>query len=76
MSHDYTIGNEDNITEAVHGLDYFTKNWCMNCAETTKLNEPIFHDGRNARFLLEKIVSLNNSPILRNTTIPWITLVP
>lgn len=42
MSHDYTIGNEDNITEAVHGLDYFTKNWCMNCAETKKLNEPIF----------------------------------
>lgn len=40
--HDYTEGNEDDITEAVHALDYFTKNWCMNCAETKKLNEPIF----------------------------------
>lgn len=41
-AHDYTEDNEDNITEAVHALDYFTKNWCMNCAETKKLNEPIF----------------------------------
>lgn len=40
--HDYTEGNKDNITEAVHGLDIFTKNWCMNCKETKRLNEPIF----------------------------------
>ena len=26
----FTSGNSDNITEAVHGLDIFTKNWCMN----------------------------------------------
>ena len=28
------MSNSDNITEAVHGLDIFTKNWCMDCAET------------------------------------------
>lgn len=26
-----TNGNRDNLTEAIHGLDIFTKNWCMNC---------------------------------------------
>lgn len=35
-------GNKDNLTEAVHGLDIFTKNWCMNCEETEKQNDPIF----------------------------------
>lgn len=25
----FTSGNSDNTTEAVHGLDIFTKNWCM-----------------------------------------------
>ena len=35
-------GNHDNLTEAVHGLDIFTKNWCMNCEETEKQNDPIF----------------------------------
>ena len=30
----FTSGNADNTTEAVHGLDIFTKNWCMNCEET------------------------------------------
>lgn len=25
----FTSGNADNITEAVHGLDVFTKNWCI-----------------------------------------------
>ncbi len=37
-----TYGNKDNLTEAVHGLDIFTKNWCMNCEETEKQNDPIF----------------------------------
>jgi hypothetical protein len=35
-------GNQDNITEAIHGLDIFTKNYCMNVAETDKLKEPMF----------------------------------
>lgn len=39
-------GNQDNITEAVHGLDIFTKNWCMNCAETEENNEPMFNCSR------------------------------
>lgn len=30
----FTSRNADNVTEAVHGLDIFTKNWCMNCVET------------------------------------------
>lgn len=38
----FTSGNADNITEAVHGLDVFTKNWCMNCEETQKTNDLVF----------------------------------
>ena len=38
----FTNGNADNITEAVHGLDIFTKNWCMNCEETEKQEDLIF----------------------------------
>lgn len=38
----FTSGNSDNITKAVCGLDTFTKNWCMNCEETNRRNEPIF----------------------------------
>lgn len=38
----FTTGNADNTTEAVHGLDIFTKNWCMNCAETDKQKKLIF----------------------------------
>ena len=34
--------NKDNITKAVAGLDTFTKNWCMNCKETSRQNEPVF----------------------------------
>lgn len=34
--------NKDDITEAVHGLDIFTKNWCMNCDETEKQKNLIF----------------------------------
>ena len=36
------MSNSDNTTEAVHGLDIFTKNWCMNCKETYKQNDLIF----------------------------------
>ena len=35
----YTKGNKDDITEAIHGLDIFTKNWCMNCEEVEKQND-------------------------------------
>lgn len=38
----FTSGNSDNITEAVHGLDIFTKNWCMNCEETEKQKDLVF----------------------------------
>lgn len=38
----YAEDNKDNTTEAVHGLDIFTKNWCMNCAETEKTNDLVF----------------------------------
>ena len=37
-----TSGNADNTTEAVHGLDIFTKNWCMNCGETEEKNDLTF----------------------------------
>ena len=33
--------NKDDVTEAVRGLDVFTKNWCMNCEETDKHNYPM-----------------------------------
>ena len=38
----FTKRNADNITEAIHGLDIFTKNWCMNCEETEKQKDLIF----------------------------------
>lgn len=38
----FTSGNSDNITEAVHGLDIFTKNYCMNCEEVEKHNDLVF----------------------------------
>ncbi len=38
-----TRRNADNTTEAVHGLDIFTKNWCMNCAETDRQKNLIFN---------------------------------
>ena len=34
--------NEDNLEKAIEGLDIFTKNWCMNCAETEKKNDLVF----------------------------------
>ena len=36
-------GNADNITEAIHGLDIFTKNWCMDCYMTKQTGEPTFN---------------------------------
>ena len=38
----YTIGNEDNLEKALEGLGQFCHNWCMNCKETEKNDEPIF----------------------------------
>ena len=38
----YTKGNKDDVTEAIHGLDIFTKNWCMNCKETEEKNDLTF----------------------------------
>lgn len=35
--------NKDDITEAVHGLDIFMKNWCMNCVESKNQNDLIFN---------------------------------
>lgn len=39
----YAKGNADNLKEAVRGLDIFTKNWCMNCAETERTNDLVFN---------------------------------
>lgn len=39
----YTRGNKEDLTSAVHGLDIFTKNWCMNCAETERKNDLVFN---------------------------------
>ena len=47
------MSNSDNITEAVHGLDIFTKNWCMDCAETDKQNDLVFK-GKECEFETEK----------------------
>lgn len=35
--------NKDDLTEAVQGLDIFTKNWCMNCEETEKKGDLVFN---------------------------------
>ncbi len=40
--HNYTNKNKDDLTEAVHGLDIFCKNFCMNCKETEEKGEPRF----------------------------------
>ena len=42
MAISFTSGNSDDVTEAVHGLDIFTKNWCMNCEVVEKQNDLIF----------------------------------
>lgn len=64
MIHDFTQGNSDNLVKAVEGLDQFCKNWCMNCAETKRANEPIFRcdecvfgNSENGVCILKKFVS-------------------
>ena len=42
----YTKGNEDNLGNAIQGLDQFTKNWCMDCKQTEEKNEPVFRCDR------------------------------
>ena len=41
----YTVGNKDDVKEAVASLDKFTKNWCMNCKETEETNDLVFRCG-------------------------------
>lgn len=43
IKENYTRGNKDDLTSAVHGLDIFTKNWCMNCSETDRKNDLVFN---------------------------------
>ena len=40
---DYVSKNKDDIVTAINGLNLFTHNFCMNCDETEKNNEPIFN---------------------------------
>ena len=42
MKH-FTTKNSDNITKAVYCLDLFSKNWCMNCEETERVNDLVFN---------------------------------
>lgn len=37
-----TRRNQDDMTEAVRGLDIFTKNWCMDCERTEKYGTLVF----------------------------------
>lgn len=39
----YAKGNKDDLTSAVHGLDIFCKNWCMNCEQTEEKNDLVFN---------------------------------
>ena len=48
----FSHGNKDDITEAVHGLDIFTKNYCMNVALTNQKGEPMFRCSPGCPFLL------------------------
>lgn len=47
-----TNGNQDDIKMAVHGLNIFTKNWCMNCKETDEKHDLVFRCGE-CEFLAE-----------------------
>ncbi len=38
----YSIGNVDNIKEAIIGLTRFSHSYCMNCKETEEKGEPMF----------------------------------
>ena len=42
IGHAFTVGNKDDVKEAVASLDRFTKNWCMNCKETEETNDLVF----------------------------------
>ena len=59
--------NKDDLTEAVHGLDIFTKNWCMNCEETEKQNDLIFRcdecpfSEKDGRCLIKKFAFENRN---------------
>lgn len=35
--------NKDDITEAIHGLDIFTKNYCMDCHMTKQTGNLTFN---------------------------------
>ena len=39
----FTVGNSDNITRAVKGLEQFTKNQCLNCKESEKSMDLVFN---------------------------------
>lgn len=45
IGHAFTVGNKDDVKEAVASLDRFTKNWCMNCKETEETNDLVFRCG-------------------------------
>lgn len=38
----YIKANRDDIEEAIHCLDRFSKNWCMNVEETITTGKPVF----------------------------------
>ena len=39
---DFTKGNKDDIDSAIEGLRQFRHSFCMNCAETEKINDLVF----------------------------------
>lgn len=45
MGYVFTQRNSDDLLKAVQGLNQFCKNWCMNCAETTRTNDLVFRCG-------------------------------
>lgn len=49
--------NKDDITEAIRGLDIFTKNYCMNCAETKKQGKFVFNCDY-CEFVVEDVICL------------------
>lgn len=40
---DKDYNNQDNLYEAINNLNDFMHNFCMNCTETAKKNEPVFN---------------------------------
>jgi hypothetical protein len=47
--------NKDDIESAINGLDIFTKNYCMNCAETDRLGELVFNCSKCAFCVIDDI---------------------